>query len=201
MEAVKIQLQKRETTGKGHARKSRQAGRIPGILYGHKQDPLMFDLDEHKFEHTVYQSPYGRNQLFAVEGLGRDVEVLIKDLQVHPVSRKMLHVDFLEIRDGDRVLVEVPVQPKGRAAGQSAGGTLQLIKRTVKIICPPKNIPSSIVVDVTPLQVAEDVTIGDLPLPEGAEAVGESRLVVITIKPPRVSGKKQDEDGDEKKKK
>lgn len=200
MEAVKIQLEKRETTGKGHARKARQAGRIPGILYGHKQDPIMFDVDEHGFELTVHQSPYGRNQLFAIEGVGRDVEVLIKDVQVHPVNRKLIHVDLLEVREGDRLKVEVPVQPKGRAAGQSAGGTLQLIKRTVKMMCPPRNIPESIVVDVTKLNVGEDVTVGDLPLPEGASMIGEDRLVVITIKPPRVSGKKADEDGDKKKK-
>lgn len=201
MQAVKIHLDKRETKGKGAARKGRRAGRIPGILYGHEQAPIMFDVDEHRFGYELTQSPYGRNQLFAVEGVDRDVEVLVKDLQIHPVSRRLLHLDFIEIRDGDEVKVEVPVTPKGKAAGQSAGGTLQLIRRTVKLMCPPKHIPSALVVDVTRLNVGDDVLVGDLPLPEGARALGGDNLVVITIKPPRVSGKAAQDEEDDKKKK
>lgn len=198
MEAVQIELEKRTSTGKGPARKSRSQGLIPGILYGHKSEPLMFAADRHGFGQLLQKSAYGRNQLFAVRGVDRDVEVLIKDLQVHPVSREVLHVDLIEVRDGDRVTVWVPVRHEGKAAGQSAGGSLQLLRRRVKLTCEPKKIPSEIMLDVTPLGVGDEITVGTLPLPDGAIAVGDPKVVVLTIKPPRVSGKAKEE-GDDKK--
>lgn len=196
MEALSIQLEKRIETGKGAARKSRRLGRVPGILYGHGQEPLLFNVAGHDFDLALERSPYGRNQVFAVAGVDRDVEAIIKDLQVHPVTRTILHVDLIEVRDGDRVTVSVEVKHTGKAAGQSAGGTLQLLKRTVRLICAPSAIPSELIVDVTPLQVGQDVTVGDLPLPEGAAPVGDPKVVVLTVKPPRVSGKTRDEESE-----
>lgn len=200
MEAVTMELAKREEMGKGAARKGRAAGKIPGILYGHKTEPLSFSVEEHGFVQALAHSPYGRNQVFAVRGVERDVEVLIKDMQVHPLSRKVLHVDLIEVREGDRLRVQVPVRHQGKAAGQSAGGTLQLLLRSVKLLCPPKRIPEAIMIDVTPLGIGEDVTIADLQLPEGSQAVGEGKNIVLTVKPPRVSGKKTEEEDAKKKK-
>lgn len=200
MEALQIDLQTRETTGKGEARKARAEGVIPGIIYGHGKDPLMFGVEGHGFYQAVSKSPFGRNQLFAVRGVGRDVDVIIKELQQHPVTRDLIHVDFLEVEPSDRVTVKVPVKTVGRAAGQSAGGTLQLLRREVKIICSPHAIPENITIDVKPLGIGQDVTVAELPLPEGAVAVGDSRNVVITIKAPRVSGKAKEEEDPKKKK-
>lgn len=196
METLPIQLEKRTQTGKGAARKTRLQGRVPGILYGHGQEPVMFDLEGHKFDLALEKSPYGRNQVFSVAGVDRDVQVLIKELQVHPVTRNILHVDFIEVRETDRVKVEVEVKHVGKAVGQSAGGTLQLLKRTVSVMCPPADIPAEIVVDVTPLQIGEDVTVGSLPVAEGVVPLGDPKVVVLTVKPPRVSGKVRDEESE-----
>lgn len=201
MEALEIQLDKRDTRGKGATRKLRKAGKIPGIMYGHGEEPIAFEVDSHGFVLSLEKSPYGRNQVFAVRGIERDVEALIKDLQFHPVSREILHCDLIEVRKDDKVRVEIPVRHKGKAAGQSAGGTLRLLRRSVKIECSPNAIPFEIMLDVTPLGVGEDITVGALPLPEGVVALGDQKVVVLTIKAPRVSGKQREDEGDAKKKK
>ncbi|MBX2813951.1 MAG: 50S ribosomal protein L25 [Myxococcales bacterium] len=190
MEAVQFEFDKRTTTGKGLARKARMEGRVPGILYGHKSEPLMFYADGHKFSLLLQKSEFGRNQLLAVRGLGRDVEALVKDIQFHPVTRTILHCDLVEVWKEDRVTVVVPVRFHGKAKGQSAGGTVQLLCRKVKLLCTPHNIPSEISLDITPLDLEDDITVATLPLPEGAEAIGDPKVVVLVIKPPRVSGKK-----------
>lgn len=192
MQAVELQLEKRDGRGKGPARKARATGRIPGVLYGHKQEPLTFSVDGHGLSQTLAKSPFGRNQVLALRGVDRDVEALIKDVQVHPVSRAILHLDLIEVRDGDRVVVEVPIRHQGKAAGQSAGGTLVLLKRSVRIACVPAHIPAEVMLDVTPLGVGEDITVGSLPLPEGATPIGDPKVVVLTVRPPRVSGKAQE---------
>ncbi|MEL6184023.1 MAG: 50S ribosomal protein L25, partial [Myxococcota bacterium] len=196
MEAVQIELEKRTETGKGSARKTRDGGKIPGILYGHKNEPVMFSADSHGFGQLLNKSDFGRNQLLDVRGVDRDVTVLIKDIQVHPVSRRILHLDLIEVKDDDRVTVTVPVRHEGRAAGQSAGGTLQLLMRNVKVTCNPRQIPSAITIDVRPLGLGDSVLVGDLAIPEGAETIGNQKLIVLTVKAPRVSGKAQDEGDD-----
>ncbi|MEO1231887.1 MAG: 50S ribosomal protein L25, partial [Myxococcota bacterium] len=102
MEAVQIELEKRTETGKGSARKTRDGGKIPGILYGHKNEPVMFSADSHGFGQLLNKSDFGRNQLLDVRGVDRDVTVLIKDIQVHPVSRRILHLDLIEVKDAPR---------------------------------------------------------------------------------------------------
>lgn len=197
MEAVQIELEKRADTGKGPARKTRAQGKIPGILYGHKSQPVMFNADSHGFSQLLNKSDFGRNQLLQLSGVDRDITALIKDIQVHPVSRRILHLDLIEVNDEDRVTVTIPVRHEGRAAGQSAGGTVQLLMRQVKIVCSPRKIPAAIVIDVRPLGIGETILVGDLPLPEGAKSIGNQKLIVLTVKPPRVSGKTQEEGGEE----
>lgn len=194
METVELQLAKRTDTGKSKARKARSDGRIPGILYGHKSEPVMFEVGAHGFEQLLVKSPFGRNQVMDVRGIERNVTALIKDLQIHPVSRQILHFDLLEVRPEDRLEVVVPVRYEGRAAGQSAGGTVQLLMRSVRLTCTPGQIPEAIVLDVRPLGVGESISVGDLPVPEGSKVFGNQKLIVLTVKAPRVSGKKDEEE-------
>lgn len=194
MENVELKLDKRTTTGKGPARKTRSEGRIPGILYGHKSDPVMFDVDAHGFGQILNKSAYGRNQVMDVRGIERDVRALIKDIQIHPVTRRIVHFDLLEVHDDDRVEVVVPVKHEGRAAGQSAGGTVQLLMRSVRLTCRPDQIPASITLDVRSLNLGDTITVGDLPIPDGATTFGNQKLIVLTVKAPRVSGKSKDEE-------
>ncbi len=187
MTQQEIQVEPREQYGKGPARRERLGGRVPGVLYGHKEEPLTFTLDPSDFHKCLRNSGVGRNTVFKVNGLPRGATALIKDLQIHPVRRNVLHVDFLEVRDGDRLVVEVPVRTTGRAAGQVAGGDLQIAMRTIKLDCPAFGIPDEILIDVTPMKLNETVRIGDLPLPNNVKFVESERLAVVAIKESRRS--------------
>ena len=108
MEQQVIEVEPRTPGGKGDARKLRSEGKIPGVLYGHKEEPLAFSLKPAVLRKQLRASGMGRNTVFQVKGLGREALALLKDAQIDPVRRDLLHVDLLEVRESDRVVVEVP---------------------------------------------------------------------------------------------
>src|SRR5688572_13530640 len=142
MQTQDIQVERRTESGKKTARKLRKGGKIPGILYGHKQEPVAFTVDPHEVHKKVRASGAGRNTVFKVSGLGRDVLALLKDSQIDPVKRALLHIDLIEIRESDRVVVEVPVELVGKPAGVVAGGVLQAVRRTIAVETSPLSIPA-----------------------------------------------------------
>jgi large subunit ribosomal protein L25 len=191
-----IVVEPREMSGKGPARQLRKSGKVPGILYGHKETPLQFAFDPNEFSKRLRASGRGKNTLFRLKGLDRDAVALIKDLQVHPVRREITHLDFLEVRSEDTVVADVPVRTTGRSAGQVAGGNLQLSMRTVKVRCNAFKIPEEILIDVTPMQLNETFRVGQLELPKGVTSVENERLAIVAIKESRTS-RMQQQDGEE----
>jgi large subunit ribosomal protein L25 len=183
MEQV-IKVEQRYESGKGAARRARRAGKIPGILYGHKQQPVSLSLDPIELKKRVKASGLGRNTVFKVEGLGREVLALLKDAQTDPLKRTVLHVDFVEVRESDRVVVEVPFELMGKPAGVTAGGVLQVVRRTVALECSPLAIPAMLTFDVTQLGLNEALHVADVKLPEGTRSVG-GNYAIATIHAPR----------------
>lgn len=184
MEQQVIQVELRNESGKGAAHRARRAGKIPGVLYGHKQTPVSFVVDPNELKKRVKASGLGRNTVFKVEGLGREVLALLKDAQTHPLRRSLVHIDFVEVRESDRVVVEVPVELDGKPAGVTAGGVLQAVRRTISLQCSPLSIPTKIVADVTGLQLNEALHVNDVKLPEGTKSVG-GNYALATVHAPR----------------
>ena len=112
-----LEVEQRVGQGKGDARKLRASGKIPGVLYGHKEQPTPLSLDPHQLRKRIRASDLGRNPVLQLSGLDRSVMALIKDTQIDPVRRDLIHVDFFEVRETDRVVVEVPLEFEGKAAG------------------------------------------------------------------------------------
>jgi len=187
MAEQEIVVERRDGRGKGPTRQLRAQGKVPGVLYGHKEEPRAFSLDPNEFSKRLRASGRGRNTLFRVKGLDREATVLVKAMQVHPVRREITHLDFLEVRSDDVIVAEVPVRTRGRAAGQVQGGSLQLAMRTVKVRCKAFEIPNEIVIDVAPMQLNETFRVGQLDLPKGVESVESERLAIVTIKESRAS--------------
>lgn len=184
MEQQVIEVEQRSTRGKGAARKLRATGMIPGVLYGHKEAPVAFSVNPLELRKRIRASGMGRNTIFKLSGLERDVLALLKETQVDPVRRDLLHIDLIEVREGDTVTVDVPLVFSGKSAGVVAGGDLQVVRRTVEVSTSPLTIPRSIPVDVTPLEMGDTLHSGDLTYPDGVECTNE-RLAVVTIKAPR----------------
>jgi large subunit ribosomal protein L25 len=187
MDTHVIEVEKRDTRGKGNARKMRAAGKIPGVVYGHQEAPISVTLDPRVLERHLTHSGKRRNTLFELAGLGRQILCLTKDLQVDPVKRDLLHIDFFEVREGDRVLVDVPMVYTGRPEGVVKGGKLEGTRRTLRLDCSPLAIPTDVKLEITKMQIGDTIRVKDLDLPEGVKPALEANATVATIRAPRAS--------------
>ncbi len=199
MDAHVLEVEKRTPGKKGAARKLRAGGRVPAVLYGHKQEPTHLSFDPRVLEKLMRDSGLGVNTLFALQGLDREVQALIKEAQQHPVHRALLHLDFAEVRDGDRVVVDVPIEYNGRPEGVVAGGTLVKVRRTMKVRSAPNLIPPLISIDVSKMQIADISHLGDIALPDGVECAEAPKITAVYVKAPRVA-KQTGDDAEEAKK-
>lgn len=172
-------------TGKGHAapRAMRRTGRTPGILYGPETAPILLSVDTKELQHSLKKKARHPLLTLQIEGdsLPAGRQVMVKELQVHPVSRNPLHVDFYEVAMGRRLRVKVPLEVTGKAQGVEMGGMLQIIRRELEVLCLPTNIPECIRIDVSELGVGDSVHVEDLTLDSGIEIPHEVNFTVLSI--------------------
>jgi large subunit ribosomal protein L25 len=185
MEHQVLQVERRTADGKGAARKVRKSGKIPGVLYGHKQSPIAIAVDPTLLRKSLRATGMGRNTVFSVKGLDREVMALLKDSQIDPVRRHITHIDLIEIRESDRVVVEVPVELIGKPEGVVAGGILQAVRRTLAVECSPLDIPKFLEVDVTHLQLGQAVHVSDVKLPPNTKAAIPGNFAIASVQAPR----------------
>lgn len=181
MDTIKVSAKSRSESGKGAASRLRGTGQIPAVAYGKKlpAQPLSVAPDALK---AVFASAYGRNNVIELDVEGKDkLTVLLRDYQYHPVSRQLLHADFLQIHLDQPVDVEVPLELVGKAAGVVQGGTLRQVFRRLPIRALPNDIPVKIVHDVTALDLDGHVATQDLQLPEGVEVRLPAEQTVASI--------------------
>lgn len=186
MESTTLKASPRELSGKGPARRLRAEGKIPSVAYGGKSDTLNLAID-HDALKDILLSPRGRNTVITldVEG-GAQHQVMVKDYTVHPVSRRLLHADFMTLDESKPVVVEVPFVTTGKSKGVGAGGTLLVNVRSLRLKCLPKAIPAHIEHDVTELEINDVVKVRDLSLPEGTESIEPAERKILIVAPPRV---------------
>lgn len=185
MEHQVIEVERRKADGKGAARKVRQGGKIPGVLYGHKQEPVTFTTNPHTLRKSLKVSGMGRNTVFTVKGLDRELKALLKDVQVDPVHRHVLHIDLVEVRDTDRITVDVPVELVGKPVGVTAGGVLQSVRRAIAVECSPISIPRLIQIDVSHLLMGQAIHISDVKFPEGTKSGYTGNFAIASVQAPR----------------
>lgn len=182
MEAITLTVEPRQTTGKGAARQMRAAGRIPAVLYGGKEEAVSLTVSPKDLT-AVLSTPYRRNQLIKLVLDGKEQLATVQELQIEPVTRAPLHVDFCRVTVDTQIERLVPFVTKGRAPGVVAGGELRVLYRDVPIKTSPDKIPATIEVSVSKMQVGDAVRVKDLQLPEGVVvALPEERnLVTVTL--------------------
>lgn len=184
MQQQVIKVEPRSKTGKGNARKVRKQGHVPAVLYGHKEAPQPLMVDPRVLTRSVSISGAGRNTVFKVEGLERTVLALLKDLQFDPVKHRLIHVDFIEVRETDEVAVEVPVVFKGKPVGVVNGGILQPVRRSLRVFVNPLAIPKEIDIDTSHLDIGDSIHIRDVQFPQGARAADGGHLAVAILAAP-----------------
>jgi large subunit ribosomal protein L25 len=158
----------RDTAGKGSARRLRAEGLIPAVVYGrHLQTPEQIAVDPLAVKKAI-ATPHRLNTLLAlrVDGTAERL-VLLKDYQQDPVTREMLHADFIDVRENEQVKVKVPLVLVGKPVGVTEGGILSQSRRQLEVYALPTAIPEKIEADVTHLKIAQSLHINDVKLPAG----------------------------------
>lgn len=182
MELVELKANKRTETGNGPARRLRQAGRMPAVLYGPGSEPIMLSLDRRELELVLKKNRVSQVVLaLAVEEFSDRKTAMIKELQIDPLSGGYIHADFYEVAMDRKVLVKVPVVTKGKCIGVELGGMLQVIRRKLEVLCFPNRIPKSIDIDVTNLGLGDAVHVEDIVLEGGIEIPHDVNFTVLTV--------------------
>jgi large subunit ribosomal protein L25 len=186
MKTIAIEVELRKRTGKGGARESRRAGRIPGVLYGQGK-VLLVSVDRHEFVHAMHEA-HGENILFDVKvpGEKEPLKSIAREVQHDPVSRAAVHVDFQHIDMNRPIHVKVAVHLTGQPEGaKNFGGILEHQTREVEVLCLPAEVPSHIVVDVSKLLVGQSVHVRDLP-PAPYQILEDPSRVIAQVAAPTV---------------
>ena len=178
--------QPRERAGKGPARATRRAGRVPAVIYGNKIEPVLISLDPVDLAHQL-TGPGFFSRVFDVKVNGETHRVLARDLQTDPVTDRPLHVDFMRFSAATRINVDVQVlfTNEEDSPGLKRGGVLNVVRHAVEMICAPDKIPESITVDLTGLEIGDSVHISDIPLPEDVQlTIADRDFTVATVVAP-----------------
>jgi len=181
MQAKAITVEPREGRGKGAARKLRAAGRIPGVLYGAGRDARAVALDATTFELFVRAGSHHGLLDLSVGAGTPPIKALVREIQVHPVSRALEHVDLQAINMKEKIRIAVQVVLTGKPEGvRTQGGILEHTLRSVEVECLPGEIPVQIEVDVSELTVGRSVHVSDLNVP-GVSFVSHADTVIATV--------------------
>jgi len=192
METTTLQAEVRGSRGKGPARRLRAEGKIPGVFYGPGLQPTSLTLDPKELTQAL-RGERGRNVVFKLSVDGKDELAMVKDLTTDPVTQELLHIDLYRIAEDKVLEVNVPFHATGRAAGVVQGGVLNITRRTLPVRTTPANIPVSIDVDVTDLELKDTVSVQDVEFPEGVECLLRPALTLAIILEPRKAVEAEEE--------
>ncbi len=188
MKSVPLNAFPRTQSRRNGARNLRASGRVPAVIYGGKTEPKILELNAKEIGDLLHHS-ISENLLvdLAIEKeTGAKRLALVQEIQHHPLSGKILHVDFHEVSPTEKVTVMVPVETTGEAAGvKNDGGVLEHALFKLKVRALPKDLPEVISIDVTELKLNQTVHIGDIKVADGVEILGDKKISVISVAMPR----------------
>jgi large subunit ribosomal protein L25 len=186
MKSVSLAAFPRSQTRRKGARAVRANSRIPAVVYGGQTKPETVEIADRAIENLIHHS-ISENVLvdLTIEGAKGSRLALVQDVQHHPLTQKVLHVDLHEVKPDEKVTIMAPVEAEGEAAGvKTGGGTLEHVLFKLKVRALPKDLPEVIKVDVTNLEIGKSIHIGDIVAPPGVEILGDKKISVLTVAAP-----------------
>jgi large subunit ribosomal protein L25 len=198
MAEVTLEVLNRDDAGKGVARKLRAEGKIPAVVYGGHRDPAKIAVDRKAISELIQKSEHGVRSIFLLKMAGTDQQrhAMVKEMTIHPISRKITHIDFVRVIMDEMVRVTIPVHHTGTAIGvKNGGGILDFQVRELHVECLPNAIPDSIDVDVTSLDSHQYLRISDLKLPEGVRVLDDPERVVVGVTQAKVEAAPEPAEG------
>jgi len=194
-----ISASERERVGKGSARAARRAGLVPAVIYGDKKDPVGITMESREVTKIVHQPGiYGR--LLEIDVAGKKSTVLTRDIQFHPVSDNIMHMDFLRVSQSATVAVAVAVEfiNEDKCPGIKIGGVLNVVRYEVELNCPATAIPEKITIDLEGVKIGDSIHISAIPLPDGVTpTITDRDFTVATLASPGGGVKNEDEEVEE----
>ncbi len=187
MNKISLSVEQRVETGKGPARRLRETGKIPAVLYGKKTEPRKLSVDVREFRIAMEQG--GRNPLLdlKVTENGKVVATrvaVLKERQMRPVDGGLVHLDFLEVLMDEPIEVTVPLEFEGKPVGIDKGGLFQPSTRELRVMCLPVDIPAAITIDVSGLDIGDSIHIGQITLPKGVTSVQDAEVALASVVAP-----------------
>jgi len=188
MKSVGLNAFPRTMGRRAGAKKLRSSGRIPAVIYGRQAQPQNLEINAKEMENLIHHS-VSENLLvdLAVKDDNRPKRLaLVQEVQHHPLSGQVLHVDFHEVAENEKVIISVPVETEGEAVGvKTGGGVLEHVLFKLKVRALPKDLPELLTVDVSHLNIGQAVHLGEIKAPEGVEILGDKNISVIACAAPR----------------
>ena len=195
MSEYQLAAESRTDTGKGAARRIRSAGRVPAVLYGHGIKPEHLSVDAREFGQALRTG--GANALLQLT-LGRQRHLaLAREVQRHPVRGSFVHIDFLVVRRGEKVTVQVPLHLVGEAPGVVEGGILDQDLHQLNVEAEVTAVPEAIEGDVSGLGIGDVLRVADLKAPEGATILDDPEASVVSVVAPTVEPVEEEEEAEE----
>ena len=185
MATASLSAEMRNDRGKGVSRKLRAAGRVPGVIYGHSREPQSLSLVARDLDKLLSHIAAGSTVIDLTLGKAT-TKTLIREIQRHPFKKQILHVDFMELVAGEKVIVDIPLVFVGIPEGvRLSGALLEQIVHTIEVNVDPAIIPNHIDVDVTNLAMGHSLHVRDLILPEGLEVLTDEDTTICAVIAPR----------------
>jgi large subunit ribosomal protein L25 len=184
---ITLAVEQRGKLGTTGSQALRAAGKMPAVLYGHGATPEHLALDAHAFDELLHRA--GRNAIITLtDGSRKRETALVRQVQRHPVSRRVVHADLQRVSADETVEARLAIVTVGVAEGvRNAGAVMDVITHELEVAGPANRIPENLEVDVTALGMHEHVTAGEVPLPEGFKLVTPPETVVVAIEPSRTA--------------
>ena len=199
MEKIELQATVRKSVGNGPARVLRRAGQIPAVLYGRKIESVLLSVNTKDLEQILKKGSFGQFILNLVIQNGKKMTkpAIIKELQTHPVSGSLIHIDFYEVDMKRQIKVMVPVVTTGKSVGIEEGGLLNIVRRELEVFCLPGDIPEAIEIDISELGIGDSIHLEDVPLGENVEVAADVNYTVVTVLSPKVEEEVVEEEEEE----
>ncbi len=197
-DALTLPAEARERAGKGASRALRREGRVPAVIYGGKEEPTPIHVEEKLLVRQLGTGHF-MNSIVMIEIDGKPTRTIPKDVSVHPVSDRPIHVDFLRLAKDAKIEVAVPVVFINEEAspGLKKGAVLNMVRHEIDLVCEADKIPSEIAIDVTGLEVGDSIHISAVTLPEGSEsAITDRDYTIATIVAPSALKRAESEAGE-----
>jgi large subunit ribosomal protein L25 len=188
MKSVPLKAFPRSQVRRGEVKKLRAGGRVPAVIYGRLAAPQNLEIGAKEFGDLLSHSV--SENLLVDLSIADDARAqrlaLVQEIQHHPLDGKVLHVDFHEVAENEKVTVMIPVETTGEAVGvKTGGGVLEHVLFKLKVRCLPKDLPEQITVDVSALELNKTIHIGELQVPAGVEVLGDKHIPVVSVALPR----------------